>query len=98
MQYRPRTLDDLVIHKEFGDSLKKLVRLLPGAQARPESVMSRCMASCVICNIICPEMRSLILCEGFIGRLPSSAILWPTRGGQEDLDNWVVEANIWARG
>lgn len=24
-QYRPRTLDDLIIHQEFGESLKKLV-------------------------------------------------------------------------
>lgn len=28
MQYRPRTLDDLVIHKDIGDSLRKLVYLV----------------------------------------------------------------------
>ena len=29
MQYRPRTLDDLVIHKDIGDSLRKLVCVAP---------------------------------------------------------------------
>ena len=29
LQYRPRTLDDLVIHKDIGDSLRKLVSVAP---------------------------------------------------------------------
>ena len=28
LQYRPRTLDDLVINQEFGESLKKLVSII----------------------------------------------------------------------
>ena len=87
-QHRPKTLDALVIHKDIGADLQKLV------------CASGCVLplECIKCVIIAWHQASVSGCAGCFGRLPTHTVLWAARRWQKDPDPGNAEADIWPVG
>ena len=90
-KYRPRTLDNLMVHKEEATNLKNLVSLI-------DMDMKVCRESVGrYGNFLVVLMSGVFWVSDSTGRSSSSSFLWTFWSGQEDPHHDIASRNVWTQ-